>query len=77
MPEDNRTCPKCNAAMKQGFILDDTFWGPMPTYWVEGVPQTRLLWGGVKVRGRRKMQIAAFRCTGCGALDLYANPGRG
>ena len=39
--------------------------------WAEGAP-VRSLWTGTKLRGKRRIDIATFRCARCGFLENYA-----
>ncbi len=57
-------CPKCQNNMEQGFLLDER--GPLPT--------ADTVWAQGTVRHRTKItrHIEAYRCIGCGFLELYA-----
>jgi hypothetical protein len=59
--------------MEEGYLYQpgDSNLSSVPIYWVEGRPK-KGFWG-TKSRGRRKQNIAAFRCTNCGYFELYAN----
>jgi rubredoxin len=65
-------CPKCQSEMREGFLLDfgDNFtaWA---TSWIEGKPETSF-WSGVKRAGRSRIPVAAYRCTSCGYVEIYA-----
>jgi len=39
----------------------------------EGAPEKGWT-GNVKMKGKRKLDITAYRCTSCGYLESYANP---
>ena len=69
-PSLSSTCARCGGSMSEGFLLDQT-----QTYavgrWVEGAP-VRSIWTGIKLKGRKRVPIQAFRCERCGALDLRA-----
>lgn len=69
-----RTCLRCGGEMEEGFLLDETNGGFRATQWVGEAP-VKSVWTGVKTRGRRKLPVKAFRCVGCGAVDLYALEG--
>jgi hypothetical protein len=58
--------------MEVGFIPDNTYGGILPSSWVEGAPEKGWL-GGLKLKGRRKLDITTYRCTSCGYLEGYAN----
>ncbi|QDV36344.1 hypothetical protein [Tautonia plasticadhaerens] len=65
------TYPKCSQAMKEGFILDHTRNGRLPSEWVEGPPQ-HSFWTGLRLRGKERHKVATFRCPKCGYLESYA-----
>jgi hypothetical protein len=67
----HRTCLRCGGEMEEGYVLDETHGALRTARWVDGPPK-KSPWTGLKVRGRRKLPLAAYRCTGCGAVDLYA-----
>jgi predicted nucleic-acid-binding Zn-ribbon protein len=68
-----RHCPKCQSEMEQGFLFQpgDSNLSSVPIYWVQGPPK-KGFWG-TKLGGRKKQNIAAFKCTSCGYFELYAN----
>ena len=65
-------CPDCGRLMKEGFLLDrgDNH-STRAGVWVEGPPE-RSMWFGLKLRGKRKYSVAAWRCESCGLLKSYA-----
>lgn len=65
------TCPKCNSPMEEGFILDSNHGERLVSHWVEGKPEKGFFWG-IKVKGRRQLEVMAMRCTVCGFLESYA-----
>ena len=65
------TCPKCQAAMKEGFVLDRDQSRNRVEEWVEGEPEPSF-WTGVKRLGRTRIEIATYRCPKCGYLESYA-----
>jgi len=68
----SNSCPKCQGAMTEGFVLDVNQGGSRTaSAWVEGPPE-KSLWLGVKVRGKVKYDIQTWRCTRCGFLESYA-----
>jgi len=67
--------PKCRAAMEEGFINDHTHGGEMVSEWVGGQPDKR--WWGLKTGGKEKLEVATYRCTGCGYRESYALPAQG
>jgi hypothetical protein len=73
MSEEPRdpTCRHCDAAMEEGFLLDNSFGQRLPVEWVDGPPQ--FTWAeNVKIGDRPRYLVQAFRCTRCGGLDLVA-----
>jgi hypothetical protein len=57
--------------MTEGFVVDATYGSMAVASWVEGAPR-KSLWTGVKLRGRPRSEIAAWRCTRCGFVEHYA-----
>jgi hypothetical protein len=66
-------CPKCSQPMDEGFILDNTHGGQLPSEWMEGAPQVSRWWG-LATRGKEKRRVATFCCPKCGFLESYARP---
>lgn len=64
-------CPKCQSTMKPGFTLDHTYGSRAAAAWVEGEPEGSI-WVGVKLGGRKVLQIETWRCSKCGYLENYA-----
>ena len=66
------TCPKCQRSMEEGFLLDKGHMDLASTAeWLEGVPE-KSFWSGIKTKGRERLPVRTFRCTGCGYLESYA-----
>jgi len=66
-----KDCPKCQASMTEGFVLDaDHNGGSKVSRWIEGAPDKR--WYGLKIRGKRQIKVQTFRCNRCGFLENYA-----
>jgi hypothetical protein len=42
-----------------------------PSTWIEGEPQ-RTYWFGIKITGKRQIEVLTFRCLKCGYLESYA-----
>jgi hypothetical protein len=57
--------------MERGFLLDRKRNTARPGEWIEGEPE-RSFWSGLKLRGRKRLQVVAHRCPRCGRLDLSA-----
>ncbi len=68
----DRRCSKCAGPLKEGFILDRAHNAVRVGHWAEGAPEYWFL-RILKMKGRRKIPMQTWRCTKCGALELYAN----
>ncbi|MCD4687195.1 MAG: PF20097 family protein [Anaerolineae bacterium] len=67
----DQLCPKCEAAMERGYLLDEGTNGRvLPARWEAGFPTQRMNWFGRLNRAGKT--ITAYRCTKCGYLELYA-----
>ena len=64
-------CPKCQRPMEEGFVPDTGYSGLARSAWFEGKPE-KILFGGLKVKGKRTFPIVTLRCSGCGFLESYA-----
>ena len=71
----SKQCLRCGGTLVEGFVVDQAHGGAatVPT-WVEGAPQ-KSVWTGVKLGGKAKLDIAAWRCRSCGLLEQYAAAG--
>ncbi|HYD12351.1 MAG TPA: PF20097 family protein [Allosphingosinicella sp.] len=67
----SHTCPKCQSAMVEGFVLDYTYGAYSVSGWMEGAPE-KSFWTGIKLRGKKPVEIATWRCRSCGFLESYA-----
>jgi hypothetical protein len=70
-------CLRCQGAMETGFILDYTYGGRVVSSWVEGEPAQSTFFGKkvvgmTKVKDKRIIETATYRCTACGYLESYA-----
>jgi hypothetical protein len=66
-------CPKCNAAMVQGFIVDRNHGGSRTvSSWVEGAPK-KAFWSNTNAPEEKQVPIGTFRCSGCGYLESFAS----
>ena len=70
--EQPKTCPKCGREMSAGYMLDATYGGFLAARWIEGAPE-KSFWQGLKIRDKKKYQLTAYRCVGCGFLESYAD----
>jgi hypothetical protein len=70
---DQRTpeCPKCEATMERGFVLDLAHGAFVQSSWIEGEPE-RSRWTGLKLKGHNRIPVTTFRCPRCGYLESYA-----
>lgn len=41
--------------------------------WFPGPLEFGAVFGGVKNRGRRRLEVESWRCRNCGHLELFAN----
>jgi hypothetical protein len=71
MPHGEVICLKCKARMQEGFIVDNTYGGRLVTKWIEGAPE-KSRWLGVRLRDKKAIEVATYRCTSCGYLESYA-----
>ena len=67
----NSTCPKCRRSMEKGVIPDMGHGRVFISHWQQG-RETGLL-GGLRSRHQMRYEIAAYRCTACGYVELYAS----
>jgi hypothetical protein len=65
-------CTHCGEGdLEAGFIEDIAPGAKGFARWVEGALE-RGIFGGAKLRGRPKWEIAAYRCRNCNHLELFA-----
>jgi hypothetical protein len=57
--------------MAEGFVVDASHGTMGVSNWIEGPPQ-RSVWTGISLTGRRRSEIATWRCARCGFLEHYA-----
>ena len=67
-------CPDCQRRMEGGFLLDNAHATQEAVAWVEGPPE-KSFWGTMKLKGRRKLTVYAWRCPGCMQVRLFAPEG--
>lgn len=65
-----KACLRCGGEMEEGYTFDQGQTN-LQGQWIEGEPE-KSVWTGLKVKGRKKLPISAYRCRDCGFLDLYA-----
>lgn len=68
-------CSKCGGAMEGGFLLDrhDRAGKAMELTWIEASRMKLGVTADPSSEGQ--LPVDAFRCTGCGYLELYAGVG--
>ena len=64
------SCPRCQGSMSEGFIFGERQGMPTVSSWVEGAPEKGMF--GVKLRKRKRIEVATWRCGRCGFLESYA-----
>ncbi|UGQ14302.1 hypothetical protein LO772_12330 [Yinghuangia sp. ASG 101] len=70
--KDELRCTRCSAhGLEAGFIEDTGQSATGNVRWIAGRLE-RGMFGGAKRRGRSRWQLDAFRCPGCGHLELFA-----
>ena len=66
-------CTQCGESTAVGFVLETGHGnGRSATIWVEGMPEKSFWDFGIKLDGKEKFPITAYRCTKCGHLEFYA-----
>jgi hypothetical protein len=70
--EANRVCAKYGAAMKPGFVLDQSYAAATQNEWIEGSHETSI-WTGLKLKGHQCLPVT-FRVQRAGYLESYAAP---
>jgi hypothetical protein len=67
-------CTHCGASdLEPGFIEDDGEHSRGYARWIAG-PLQRGPLGGARRLGKKRAPIDAFRCLGCGHLELFVSP---
>jgi hypothetical protein len=70
--KDSPKCPKCQTEMEAGWVMDRGHGDFVRlATWVQGEPE-RSFWMGMKVSGKKQLQVQTFRCPQCGYLESYA-----
>jgi len=72
MPQTAPRCPKCQKTMERGHVPDIGHGQIYLTGWSPGAPERRRFLGGIKFRAKEQLPLTAFRCPGCGYVELYA-----
>ena len=67
----SKRCPKCDSSMVLGVIIDKDQGMRAPSSWLEG-PVVKG-WFGLKLGGKKPLDIQTYRCNRCGFLESYAS----
>ena len=65
------SCPKCKGEMEPGVIPDMGYGRVWVSGWQPGAADKGPL-GGLKMRGKARYEVTAYRCKACGFLESYA-----
>jgi hypothetical protein len=69
-------CPVCRVSMEEGHVLERGDGDVLkPLLWTEGAAEKGGI-HGYRVKDRRQIEVAAFRCPRCGWMIWFA-PERG
>ncbi len=66
-----KECPKCRGSMVEGLIIDNSYGTRGVSSWLEGAP-AKSVWVGLKLQGKKPIEIQTLRCSRCGFLESYA-----
>ena len=59
--------------MEPGYIVDQGYAKATPAQWVSGEPEYSFwMGGGLKLRGKDRLDITTYRCPRCGYVESYA-----
>ena len=72
MRDRQPTCPKCSRPMERGHVPDVGHGQVFQARWARGDPEVRRFIGGIKWKQKEQVPLVAWRCTGCGFVELYA-----
>ncbi len=75
MTSNSIKCPKCDGQMEAGFVLDRQ-WGQRgkPLLWIEAAQLA--LTTSADPNDAGQLVLDAYRCLGCGFVELYAGVGQ-
>lgn len=65
------SCPRCGIGLQEGYLLDHNQHLQTVTEWIEGAPE-KSFWTGLRVKGRQRLPVTAWRCGRCGYVELNA-----
>jgi hypothetical protein len=73
---NERTCSRCQGALRVGFLEDKGERGSIAASrvlsWIDGQAQ-KGAFGGAKVLGKQRHDVTAYRCSQCDHLDLFVD----
>jgi predicted RNA-binding Zn-ribbon protein involved in translation (DUF1610 family) len=77
MSQSVLSCPKCDAQMVSGYLIDRSHGATYVSQWAEGTPRSswlvRMLTCGIALpKSGERIPISTFRCQSCGFLESYA-----
>jgi predicted nucleic-acid-binding Zn-ribbon protein len=73
MAQASLRCPKCQKTMEEGHVPDHTGHNnATQSAWAHGLVERLRFLGGIKVRRKELIPLAAYRCPSCGYVELYA-----
>jgi len=58
--------------MDEGFIIDETHGTMKSQMWAQGAPEYSF-WFGLKLSGKKRLDVSTYRCGRCGYLESYAD----
>ena len=58
--------------MDEGYIIDETRGTMKSQKWAQGAPEYSF-WFGLKLRGKKRLDVSTYRCGRCGYLESYAD----
>jgi hypothetical protein len=65
-------CPRCGGSMEPGYMIDVGYGSTAVPKWAAGEPEKSFWAGGLKLRGKDKLEVSTYRCRRCGYLESYA-----
>ena len=73
MASRSLSCPRSSGSMEPGYVVDVGYGKTAVPQWVAGEPVTTMwMGGGLKLRGKDKLDVTTYRCRRCGYLESYA-----
>ncbi|HEY4216831.1 MAG TPA: hypothetical protein VGM67_06810 [Gemmatimonadaceae bacterium] len=72
MADFHPRCPKCDKPMERGHVPDITDGAAILSRWAPGEPAARRFFGRIKYDPKTSIPFVAYRCPGCGYVELYA-----